>query len=143
MRGLAMGVMAATLVVSGLRAEDDLDLIKRAVNQAEAKPGAAAKPGVATKPAAAPMAKKGEPQWLRVRVTGKGDNKQKVSVNLPLAFVRAVGTDWPLSFGSACHHGHEAHYCSIKLSEVLKSLESGEDIVEVDDEQQSVRVWVE
>lgn len=136
-RALAIGLMATGLAASGLWAEDDLDLIKRVVNQATAKPGAAAKPDPV------PAAKKGEPQWLRVRVTGKGDKKQKVSVNLPLAFVRAVGSDWPLSFGSACHHGHEARYCSIKLSEVLKSLESGQDIVEVDDEGQSVRVWVE
>jgi hypothetical protein len=137
MRGLAMGVMATLLAAGGLRAEDDLDLIKRAVSQTEAKPGATARAD------AAPAVKKGEPQWLRVRVTGKGDKKQKVSVNLPLAFVRAVGADWPLSFGSACHRGHEASYCSIKLSGILKDLESGQDIVEVDDEEQTVRVWVE
>lgn len=137
MRALAIGVMAASLAASGLAADDDLDVIKRAVNQTEPRSSSALRVDQA------PAAKKAEPQWLRVRVNGKGDKKQKVSVNLPLAFVRAVGNDWPLRFGSACHGKSEVHYCSMKLSEVLKTLDSGQDIVEVEDEEQSVRVWVE
>lgn len=135
MRALAMGIVAGALLAPGLGAEGDLDVIQRAVRGTEAKLAGApqAEAGVASK--------KGEPRWLRVRVTGKGGNPKRVSVNLPLAFVRAVGADWPLAFGRSCH-GH-SHACETKLSEVLESLESGQEIVEVDDENETVRVWVE
>ena len=136
MRGLSLGLLAALLASGGLHADDDLAVIKRAVSADSKTPGALGKDETAA-------ARKGEPQWLRVRVTGKNDNKKRVSVNLPLAFVKAVGSDWPLHLGSACRREHQAHYCSIKLSEVLKTLESGQDIVQVDDEEESIRVWVE
>jgi hypothetical protein len=144
MRGLVLGLLAATLAGGGLCAEDDLDVIRRALS-ADARSGSALGRDAATATTrdATLAVKKGEPQWLRVRVTGKGEKKQRVSVNLPLAFVKAVGGDWPLHFGRACHREQEAHYCSIKLSEVLRSLDAGQDIVELDDEQQTVRVWVE
>ena len=73
----------------------------------------------------------------------KGEKKGRVKVNVPLAFVRAVGEDLPLEFGSGCRGGHREPYCGLKLSEVLKTLDSGESLVEIDGEDETVRVWVE
>jgi hypothetical protein len=47
--------------------------------------------------------------------------------------VRALGDDFPIDMGST----------HLRLSEVLKSLESGEPLVEVKKPDTTVRVWVE
>lgn len=129
---MAAGVLAGTFAV---RAEDDLTVIKKAVAQTEPAATLSAKP--------VSPAKKAEPQWLRVRIEPKGEKKGRVKVNVPLAFVRAVGQDLPLEFGEACRGGHKESYCGLKLSEVLKTLDSGESLVEIDGEDETVRVWVE
>ena len=91
----------------------------------------------------ATSAKKSEPQWLRVRVEPKGEKKGRIKVNVPLAFVRAVGQDLPLEFGEGCRRDHKEAYCGLKLADVLKTLDSGESLVEIDGENETVRVWVE
>lgn len=137
MHKVTLGLVAAGVLTGAFaaRAEDDLAVIKKAVAQAETPATPSARP--------APPPKKTEPQWLRVRIEPKGEKKGRVKVNLPLAFVRAVGDDLPLQFGDGCRGGHKASYCGMKLSEVLKSLESGEDLVEIEGEDATVRVWVE
>jgi hypothetical protein len=135
----AIGLLATVGILGpgALRAEDDLALIRKAVAQAE--PVAAAAPA----PAAAVATPRAEPKWLRVRVEPKGDKKGRVRVNIPLAFVKAVGDNLPMTIGEGCRREHREAYCGLKLSEVLKTLEGGEDIVEIDDEQQTVRIWLE
>jgi len=137
MRKLTLGLVAAGLLAGtfAARAEDDLALIKKAVAQAEPAATSSAKP--------ASPAKKTEPQWLRVRVEPKGEKKGRIKVNVPLAFVRAVGQDLPLDFGDGCRREHKESYCGLKLSEVLKTLDSGESLVEIDGEDETVRIWVE
>ena len=134
-------------------AEDDLALVKKAV--AKGSPTVVAQDAAGTKvdpPAReAPRAtvRNGkEPQWFKVRVSEKkGTKGTKVSVNLPLSLVRAMGEDWPLDIhcGRAC--GAERHSgkdrVRLTLGDVLRALDSGQDLVQVDDEDATVRVWVE
>jgi hypothetical protein len=134
--GLLVGVSALVLAAPGLArgADDDLSVVRRAVADARPLDAPAAK-------AAAPTRKHGEPQWLRVRIQEKREKKARVSVNLPLSFVKAIGSDWPLD--GRCHrHADESHPC-MTIGEALRTLESGQDIVQIDDEDSTVRVWVE
>ena len=124
--------------------DDDLALVKKAVGApsvvavAQAAPPAPADQEAAAKlPApttAARHAERKEPAWFKVRVVEKGSKKARVTVNLPLALVRALGEDLPVHLGGSCR---------IRISDVLKALDSGQDLVQVDDEEATVRVWVE
>jgi len=129
--------------------EDDLALVKRAVAE---RPGAqkvvaqsqavspAVRPQAETRPAPRAAVRDHEPQWFKVRVVDKATGKRKVTVNLPLSVVKALGdmpVDWPCG-------GRDARVRStITLSEVLSALEAGQDLVQVDDDDSEVRVWVE
>lgn len=61
-----------------------------------------------------------------------------MSVNLPLGLVRAFGQDWPLHGCRHCQDGHGP-----TLGEVLRSLDAGQSLVEIEDEDATVRVWVD
>lgn len=160
-------LLALVLAAGSARAgsgEDDLTVVKKAVaqrSQASAGGQTAASPAGSGEPVrsaahaqatpsqeqAAPSqekdgtrvrARKGnDPQWLRVRVVEKAGTK--VSVNLPLALVRAMGDDIPIGL----HCRREGKGASLTLSEVLRALDSGQDLVQVDDDDAHVRVWVE
>lgn len=135
---LAAGIAGTALALGGrARAAsqdtpDDLTVVKRAVAQAPA-------PAAPVKAAAAPRS--GKPQWLKVRVLDKGSKKGRVTVNLPLALVRAFG-DAPLDWRCG-GDDNPSRRCSIKVSEVLEALEAGQELVEVDDEDHIVKIWVE
>jgi hypothetical protein len=116
-------------------ADDDLSVVRRAV--ADARPADDAPPAHA----ATPARKGGEPQWLKVRIQEKREKKARVSVNLPLSLVRVIGSDWPLD-GRCRQRKTGDHHC-LTFGEALRSLESGQEIVEVDDEDSTVRIWVE
>ena len=133
--------MAAALAVAAAgmawAAEDDLAVVKRAVARQEVK---AADPVPRDeRPAAARKAS--ELKWLKVRVTEKGTKRAKVTINLPIALVRALGDDYPIDFGR--RHWHEAGEKRVRLAEVLAALEAGSPLVEIDDDDAFVRVWVE
>jgi hypothetical protein len=138
---LAAAIAATALALGGLvraaaqEGADDLAVVKRAVAQT-------------TPPAAAPAAKApapgprtGKPTWLKVRVIDKGSKKGRVTVNMPLALVRAFG-DAPIDWKCGGEE-HPGRRCSIKVAEVLEALEAGQDLVEVDDENSIVKIWVE
>jgi len=135
---VAAGIAATALALGGMAraasqdTPDDLTVVKRAVAQAPA-PAAPAK--------AAPAPRSGKPQWLKVRVLDKGSKKGRVTVNLPLALVRAFG-DAPLDWRCG-GDDNPSRRCSIKVSEVLEALEAGQELVEVDDEDHIVKIWVE
>jgi hypothetical protein len=74
-------------------------------------------------------------RWLKIRVTEK--TGKRVSVNVPLSFARALGEDWPVNLG--CRRGASR----VTLGQILRSLEAGQDLVEVDSDDAKVRVWVE
>jgi hypothetical protein len=119
-------------------AEDDLTVVRRAVADSRPRPD----PGAdrARDEGAPVKARKGEPRWLRVRITERG--RSRVSVNVPLALARALGDDLPIRWGcrKRCDDDERTR---LKLGDVLRSLDSGQDIVQVDSDDATVRVWVE
>src|SRR5262245_8366391 len=89
--------------------DDDLAVVKRATHQEAQEPPPAVKADRAAREEKdRPVLRRGvKPQWLRVRVVEK-DGRKKVSVNLPLALVRAFGDDFDLGVfcgRHARHHG--------------------------------------
>jgi hypothetical protein len=126
--------VATTWAVSS---RPDLAVVRRAVAQMDNSSARSE-----TSPAPPKRAvRKAEPQWLRVRITEK-NGKSKVSVNLPLALARALGDDIPLDWACRRHDGDDGRR-KIRLGDVLASLDSGQDIVQVDSEDGNVRVWVD
>src|SRR5262245_56060880 len=114
--------------------DDDLALVKKAVASAEPVPSPIPSPLPTKQPTkSSSKLRPSEGRWLKVRVVESGEKKSRVTVNLPLAMVNALGDDFPVKLG-ATH---------LRLSEVLASLQSGEPLVEVKSEDATVRVWVE
>jgi hypothetical protein len=136
---LAAGIAGTALGLGGLaraaaqEAPDDLTVVKRAVAQAATPAAPVVK--------AAPAPRAGRPQWLKVRVLEKGTRKGRVTVNLPLALVRAFG-DAPVDWRCG-GDDNPTRRCSIKVSEVLEALDAGQELVEVDNDDQIVKIWVE
>jgi hypothetical protein len=91
---------------------------------------------------AAPRVRAGrEPQWFKVRVVERVTGRKKVTINLPLSLVRALGDD-TIDWGCRSVAGdHRCH--TVRLSEVLRSLETGQELVEIEDDEATVKVWVE
>jgi hypothetical protein len=125
---MAIFLMAPAASFAG-SADDDLAVVKKAVAQS-------------SPPAADPASPRAEPprsdkkmRWLKVRVTEKAG--KRVSINVPLSVARALGEDWPVDLG--CRRGASR----VTLGEILRSLEAGQDLVEVDSDDAKVRVWVE
>lgn len=121
------------------RGRDDLQLVRKAVASstrvAQARPPAEAP---AAPPEAKPAPRKGEARWLRVRVVEKAGKHARVSIDLPLGIARAFGDDWPLPGRGGCRKEH----CPT-LGDVLHALDSGQSLVDVEDDETTVRVWVE
>jgi len=123
-------LLASALAVAVSASDDDLAVVKRAVSQQISMPDAA-RPGAVSE----------RPQWLRVRIVEKASKHSRVSVNLPLAIVRLLGEGCPVI---DWHCRAEGGRCSVKVAEVLHALESGErQLVEIESDEASVRVWVE
>jgi len=138
---LAVAVAAAaggTVMASATALEDDLAVVKRAVARQEARTQA---PESSVHVEPPPPRTATELKWLKVRVTEKGAKKAKVTINLPLNLVRALGDDFPLEIGS--RRWHRDHERTIRLGEVLAALEAGSPLVEIDDDDAFVKVWVE
>lgn len=152
MRRMVLLVAGAALAMAGpvlAAADDDLAVVKKAVAVAQPGQGAAQ----AETPAEAAPVRRGdkpEPQWLRVRVLekdAKGDTRKRVSVNLPLSLVRAMD-DFPIDL---CRHHYrwkdesrkDERRCELKVADVLAALEAGQELVEVEGEDATVKVWVE
>jgi hypothetical protein len=141
---LFAGILLAPLAVlappaSADRAEDDLQLVKKAVLSARTSPVRPPAEDPAPPTTARPSARKGEPQWFRVRIVEKAGKKAKVSVNLPLGLVRSLGDEWPIAERGRCREGG---HCPT-LGEVLRALDAGQSLVEIEDDETTVRVWVE
>jgi hypothetical protein len=85
-----------------------------------------------------------EPRWLRVRVIEHGRKRGGVTVNVPIAIARALGDDFPIEVGCHRRHHRAGRACpTLRLGEVLRTLASGEDLVAIDDDDTTVRVWVD
>jgi hypothetical protein len=156
---LAVGALADAAHAQNTAATgaDDLAIVKRAVasparvaSASPAPPAArAASPAPRPSPAAEARAADAraaastgrEPKWFKVRVVDRASGRRKVTVNLPIGIVRALG-DQTIEFG--CREADLGRHChGIHVSEILRSLEAGQDLVEIEDEDASVKVWVE
>ena len=104
-------------------AEDDLAVVKRAVEKEDAAP--------------APQARRAEARWFRVRIEERDGTK--VKINLPLGLVRVLDDQVPFDWNC----GRKHHECRFRLSEVLDQLDSGQDLVEIKDASATVRIWVD
>jgi hypothetical protein len=141
---LYAAAIALALVVPAAadRAEDDLAAVRKAVAGGPARPAAQAtqatpRPAAEEEPALAPRRGAG-PKWFRVRIVEKSGKGSRVSVNLPLGIVRAFAEDWPLPNCHRCASGHGP-----TVGEVLRSLDAGQSLVDIEDEDSTVRVWVD
>jgi hypothetical protein len=144
------GTAGAGLATSG---EDDLAIVKKAVaSPAPARARAARTTAAATAqeaPAPAPVAEAAprartgrEPLWFKVRVVDRVTGRKKVTINLPLSLVRALGDD-TIDWGCRSGNGDRDKCHTVRLSEVLRSLETGQELVEIEDDEATVKVWVE
>ena len=150
---VTMTLALAVTAGAGLRAsgEDDLAIVKKAVasptpartraaTSAESRVVAQAAPAAAE---ARPAAHTGrEPQWFKVRVVDRSTGRRKVTINLPLSLVRALGDD-TIDWGCRSREGDREKCHSVRLSDVLRSLEAGQELVEIEDDEATVKVWVE
>jgi hypothetical protein len=131
-------VAALAVPAAADRAEEDLQVVKKAVGSSSQV--ARARPPAEEPPAEAkPVPRKAEPRWFRVRITERGSKHGHVSINLPIGIARALGEDWPVAPHGECHGDH---HCPT-LGEILRALDSGQSLVEIEDEEASVRVWVD
>jgi hypothetical protein len=138
---LLAAVLGAALAapVRADRVEDDLQVVRKAV--ASSSPIAQARPP-AEEPAARAEGKtaprKGEPRWFRVRIAEKAGKHARVSIDLPLGIARALGEEWPIAGPGQCRRDR----CPT-LGDVLRALDSGQSLVAIEDDEATVRVWVE
>lgn len=137
---VALAAAAGTGTAVAAAFEDDLAVVKRAVARQDART-VAPESSVRVEPPATRTA--AELKWLKVRVTEKGAKKAKVTINLPLNLVRALGDDFPLDFGHDRGRHDRDRERTLRLGEVLAALEAGSPLVEIDDENAFVKVWVE
>lgn len=107
-------------------AEDDLAVVKRAVERESDAPAPQAQ-----------ARRTDRARWFRVRIEERGG--AKVKVNLPLGLVRDLDDHVP--FDWRCGRGRDR--CRIRLSEVLDQLDAGEDLVEIKDSEATIRIWVD
>jgi len=137
--GILLTVVVAPAIAD--RADDDLQAVKKAVASsapADVRPAAEEPPAPKSEEAkAAP--RKGEPQWFRVRIRQKAGKGTKVEISLPLGLVRAFGEDWPIASHDGCR---KDRHCPT-IGELLRSLDSGQSLVEIESDDSTARVWVE
>ena len=148
-RVLAWTILGAAIAapVAADRADDDLQAVRKAVqvapspapSQEKARPPAEEEP---LPPQARRPLKSSDLKWLHVRVAPKAGSKSgRVSVNVPLGLVRMFGDDWPIPTGPGCRQPHDR--CHLTLGEILRALDSGQTLVDIEDDEATVKVWVE
>ena len=129
----SLAALAVSGAASGNSVDDDLEVVKKATSS-----GGAERATVEAPPG--PRSSDG-PQWFRVRIVEKkkGQRKATVKINIPLFLVHAVGGDVPIP---GCE-GRGGKGTSLTLGEVLRALDSGESLVEIEDDDATIRVWVD
>jgi hypothetical protein len=61
----------------------------------------------------------------------------------PAALARARARDDTIDWGCPSADGDRRKCHTVRLSEVLRSLETGQELVEIEDDEATVKVWVE
>ena len=119
---------------AGAAADDDLAVVKRATADDEEEKAPPA-PRLRRRPAR-------DPRWLRVRVIEHRRRGAGVTINLPLGLARAIGDEIPIDLD--CRRHRRGTRCeTLRVGDVLRTLAAGEDLVLVEDEDTTVRVWVD
>jgi hypothetical protein len=147
-RMLAFSILGVAIAVpvAADRGDDDLQVVRKAVASAsvpasaqeKSKPPAEEEP---MPPQARRPLKSSDLKWLHVRVAPKAGGKSgRVSVNVPLGLVRMFGDDWPIPTGPGCRR-HDR--CHLTLGDILRALDSGQTLVDIEDDEATVKVWVE
>lgn len=139
---IVAGMAFLTLVPWPARSEDDLAVVKQAMARAETRPSAC----LSAEADVPPSGGKAVLQWLKIRILDKGSTQARVSVNVPLGLVRALGADLAVDLSGQGHartdergQGHHAP----TVGELLRLLESGQQIVEIESDDARIKVWVE
>jgi hypothetical protein len=140
----ALGVGLSAPARAG-SADDDLQAVKKAVLASSESPASVSQ---ARPPAEDPGPRTAEakprptegPLWFRVRIVEKAGKRARLSLNLPIGLVRSVGDDWPIP---SRHHCRKRDRCGVTLGEILRALDSGQALVDIEDDEATVRVWVE
>jgi hypothetical protein len=138
---LILGAQVAAPAVAG-NAEDDLQAVRKAVlasSGSQARPPAE-NPGPRSVEAKPQPRATDAPMWFRVRIVEKAGKRARVSLNLPIGLVRSVGDDWPIPSRHGCR---KRDRCGVTLGEILRALDSGQALVDIEDDEATVRVWVE
>ena len=83
--------------------------------------------------------------WLKVQILEEKDGQKdtKVSVTLPLAVLALLGDDASVDLSELGVKGLKDHQKSVRIMDVLHTLEPGTVLVEVREAKEHVRVWVE
>ena len=149
-RMLAFSILGVAIAVptAADRTDDDLQAVRKAVASSSAPASAApqekSRPPAEQEPAP-PQArrplKSSDLKWLHVRVAPKpGSRNGRVSVNVPLGLVKMFGEEWPIPMGNGCQR-HDR--CHLTLGDILRALDAGQALVDIEDDEASVKVWVE
>jgi hypothetical protein len=139
---VALGAVITSPAVAG-NANDDLQAVRKAVlasSASEARPPAEDPAGQPPAEARPQARGKGEPMWFRVRVVDKSHKRARVSINLPIGLVRSLGDDWPIRSDRGCR---KRDRCGATIGDLLRALDSGQALVDIEDDEATVRVWVE
>ncbi|MET0555610.1 MAG: hypothetical protein ABW221_21400 [Vicinamibacteria bacterium] len=123
---MAAALVAGLAALPARGADDDLTVVRRAVEDHRA-----------SRPAGA----RGAARWFRVRIEERDGSK--VKVNLPLPFVRALGEKadgWPGGIRCGRNGGG---VCRMQLSDVLGALDAGQELVTLDDADSRIRIWID
>ena len=147
-RMLAFSILGAAIAVpvAADRGDDDLQVVRKAVASASVPASAQEKSRLPAEeepmpPQARRPLKSSDLKWLHVRVAPKAGGKSgRVSVNVPLGLVRMFGDDWPIPTGPGCRR-HDR--CHLTLGDILRALDSGQTLVDIEDDEATVKVWVE
>ena len=135
-----LGAALASPAAAG-SGDDDLQAVKRAVLASNAQPPRPLPEDPAqTKESRPERRAKSDAFWFRVRVVEKANKRARVSINLPIGLVRSLGDDWPIPTSSGCR---KRDRCGLTLGEILRALDGGQSLVEIEDDEASVRVWVD
>lgn len=119
---MAIAVLCGLTVSPAFAADDDLTVVRRAVQGDEH---------------ARPASSHERQRWFRVRVEERG--RMRVKVNLPLPFVRTLAAATDDRPGLLCRRD----VCRLRLSDVLGALDGGQEFVTIDDADGRIRVWID
>jgi hypothetical protein len=134
---LALAGLVVFIAGAALAGDDDLAVVRKAVQVAQNTKAAPAAETQRAKPKR-PDEGRAETAWLRIRIAEKGRQRERVSINVPLSFVEALAdedADRPAK-------GRGRH-CGLDWAAVVKALRSTSSIVDIEDDEASVRVYVE